>query len=154
VAIGRRGASIPVSEARRHILGYGVGLDLTLRDVQSVAKQRGQPWAVAKGFDTSAPMSEIVPAGAIDDPGALEIELYVNGERRQHGHTRDMITSVEAAIAYVSTIFTLDRGDLIFTGTPEGVGPAEPGDRLEGRLVGHAAVRVTVASDTAQRPGP
>jgi 2-keto-4-pentenoate hydratase/2-oxohepta-3-ene-1,7-dioic acid hydratase in catechol pathway len=145
VAIGRGGSDIPVERALEHVLGFAIGIDLTLRDVQAEAKRRGHPWAVAKGFDTSAPVSEIVPVSAVPAPEQLEIELRVNDELRQHGRIRDMITGIPETIAYVSQIFTLDRGDLIFTGTPEGVAAVEPGDRIEARLVGQVSLEVRVA---------
>jgi 2-keto-4-pentenoate hydratase/2-oxohepta-3-ene-1,7-dioic acid hydratase in catechol pathway len=148
VAIGRGGRHIPGPVALEHVLGYGVGLDMTLRDVQSAAKRRGHPWAVAKGFDTSAPLSEIVPAATAGPPGDLALELKVNGEIRQQGFARDMILGIPALIAFVSGIFTLERGDLIFTGTPAGVGEVFPGDVLEASLIGHAELRVTVADES------
>ncbi len=147
VAIGRSGKHIPEPAALDHVLGYGIGLDMTLRDVQSEAKRRGHPWAVAKGFDTSAPLSELVPAAAAGDPAGLTFELTVNGEVRQQGRASDMILSIPAVIAFVSAIFTLERGDLIFTGTPDGVGEVFPGDVLNATLVGHTSVGVTVAED-------
>ncbi|MGD8394175.1 MAG: fumarylacetoacetate hydrolase family protein [Candidatus Eiseniibacteriota bacterium] len=149
VAIGHGGGAIDAADALAHVLGYAVGLDMTLRDVQDEAKRRGHPWAVAKGFDTAAPVSALVPADRIHDPSRLELELLVNGERRQHGWTRDMILDVPHLIAYISSIFRLERGDLIFTGTPEGVGPVAPGDRLEARLVDHVALQVTVEKAAA-----
>jgi 2-keto-4-pentenoate hydratase/2-oxohepta-3-ene-1,7-dioic acid hydratase in catechol pathway len=120
---------------------------MTLRDVQSEAKRRGQPWAVAKGFDTSAPLSAVVPAAAAGTPDLLAIELRVNGELRQRGRAGDMILPVPEVVAFVSSVFTLEAGDLIFTGTPEGVGEVFPGDVLEAALVGHARLRVTVADE-------
>jgi 2-keto-4-pentenoate hydratase/2-oxohepta-3-ene-1,7-dioic acid hydratase in catechol pathway len=134
VVIGKDGKAIPAERALDYVAGYGIGLDMTLRDVQAEAKAKGLPWTVAKGFDTSAPVSEIVPRGDVVDPGALELRLTVNGELRQRGNTREMIFSVEQIIAYLSTIFTLERGDLIFTGTPEGVGAAHSGDQLAADL--------------------
>jgi 2-keto-4-pentenoate hydratase/2-oxohepta-3-ene-1,7-dioic acid hydratase in catechol pathway len=144
VAIGKGGRHIAVEEAEASVLGYAVGLDMTLRDVQSEAKRRGHPWAVAKGFDTSAPLSTVVPEQRITDPGELAIELRVNGEVRQQGRAADMILSIPRIIAFVSGIFTLEPGDLIFTGTPEGVADVFPGDCLEASLVGHAKLQVTV----------
>ena len=144
VVIGEDGKNIPASRAMHHVAGYGVGLDMTLRDVQAEAKAKGLPWTVAKGFDTSAPVSEIVPRERVGDPGDLSLTLRVNGEIRQQGRTRDMIFSVDQIIAYLSTIFTLERGDLIFTGTPEGVGAARPGDLLAAELDSFARLSVHV----------
>lgn len=120
VAIANDGKNIPESNARNFILGYAIGLDMTLRDVQSDAKKKRLPWSVAKGFDTSAPVSDIVPASSINDPSALEIRCSVNGTLRQHSQIERMIFSVEKVISYLSSVFTLERGDLIFTGTPRG----------------------------------
>ena len=136
VAIGMPGKNIPESRARDHILGYAVGLDMTLRDVQSEAKNKGLPWSVAKGFDTSAPVSEIISASMIEDPHKLEIMCLVNGVVRQRTTTDKMILSIDKMIAYISTIFTLERGDLVFTGTPEGVGALVAGDTIRAELVG------------------
>ena len=147
VAIGCAGRRIAAADAAAHILGYAVGLDMTLRDVQSEAKRRGHPWAVAKGFDSSAPLSAVVPAAAAGDPDQLAIELRVNGELRQRGRAGDMILPVPEVVAFVSSVFALEAGDLIFTGTPEGVGEVFPGDVLEAVLVGHTRLRVTVAGE-------
>jgi len=151
VAIGGSGKHIAEAAALEHVLGYAVGLDMTLRDVQAEAKRRGHPWAVAKGFDTSAPLSAVVPASAVPDPAALALELRVNGELRQTGRAADMIFAIPALIAFVSNIFTLDRGDLIFTGTPAGVGEVFPDDVLEAALTDltHrlAHLKVTVVDD-------
>lgn len=147
VAIGTGGKDIAEAEALRHIAGYAVGLDMTARDVQAAAKKKGHPWSVAKGFDTFAPLGALVPASAIADPQDLTIALRVNGTLRQEGHTADMIFSVAPLIAYCSAIFTLEPGDLIYTGTPEGVGPVEAGDVLEAEVAGLPTLRVTVAAD-------
>lgn len=134
VLIGRGGKNIDEHSALSHVAGYGVGLDMTLRDVQSEAKKKGLPWTLAKGFDTSAPLSEFVPAAAIADPHALEVELRVNGAVRQRGNTSSFIFRLERLISLISTHFTLEKGDVIFTGTPEGVAQAVPGDTLEATL--------------------
>lgn len=134
VLIGRGGKNIDEHSALSHVAGYGVGLDMTLRDVQSEAKKKGLPWTLAKGFDTSAPLSEFVPAAEISDPHALEVELRVNGAVRQRGNTSSFIFRLERLISLISTHFTLEKGDVIFTGTPEGVAQAVPGDTLEATL--------------------
>jgi 5-carboxymethyl-2-hydroxymuconate isomerase len=142
--IGEGGKDIPSDKAMSFIDGYAVGLDMTLRDVQSEAKKKGLPWSVSKGFDTSAPLSPFVPASTIADPHALDISLKVNGVLRQHSNTRHMIFRIEFMIAHISSIFTLEPGDLVFTGTPEGVGPARPGDVLTAELQDVGSLTVTV----------
>jgi len=148
VVIGKRGANIPMHKAYHHIDGYAVGLDMTLRDVQAEAKKKGLPWSVAKGFDTSAPVSTIVPREQILDPHNLDISLKVNGEMRQLSNTREMIFRVDYLVSYLSSLFTLEPGDLIFTGTPEGVGRVVPGDVLEAELESVGVVRVGVDKKT------
>jgi uncharacterized protein (TIGR00369 family) len=144
VVIGRRGRAIPESEAMDHILGYAVGLDLTLRDLQNEAKKKGDPWDLAKGFDGSAPVSHVVLRDAAGDPGDLALTLDVNGTRRQSGTTKQMQHKIPALVALASRFITLDRGDLLFTGTPSGVGPIVAGDRLEARLGDLVQMAVTV----------
>lgn len=134
VVIGTSGSRIPAARAWEHVAGYAVGLDMTLRDLQSEAKRGGLPWSLAKGFDTSAPVSSFVPRDRIADPHALQLTLRVNGATRQQASTAGMIFRVDAIISFVSQFFTLERGDLIFTGTPEGVGEVKSGDRLEAEL--------------------
>lgn len=145
VVVGKKGKNIPRSEAFDHVAGYAVGLDMTLRDVQSDAKKKGLPWTVAKGFDTSAPVSDIVKKGAVADPHSLSLSLKVNASLRQHGNTGAMILPVDAIIAYLSSVFTLEEGDLIFTGTPEGVGPVVRGDTIEAALGSLVRLSVRVA---------
>ncbi|WP_017346328.1 fumarylacetoacetate hydrolase family protein [Pantoea sp. A4] len=119
------------------IAGYGIALDLTLRDVQAGLKKAGQPWEKSKGFDNSSPMSGFIPASEFQgDPQDTELKLVVNGEVRQHGTTADMIHKILPLIAYMSRFFTLRAGDVILTGTPEGVGPMRSGDTLEVSLAG------------------
>ncbi len=145
--IGRGGKNIPEEKALDHVDGYAVGLDMTARDLQSQAKSKGQPWSVAKGFDTFAPMGGVAPARDVADPQRLDISLKVNGETRQAGTTEDMIFPVRQLIAYCSRIFTLMPGDLLFTGTPEGVGPVQDGDVLEAVVDGLPELRVRVRSE-------
>ena len=147
VVIGRRGRAIAMERAVEHVLGYAVGLDLTLRDVQSEAKRRGEPWSVAKGFDGSAPISAVVPREGVGDGSGLELTLSVNGERVQRGNTSDMLHPVAELIALASRWLTLERGDLIFTGTPAGVGPVAAGDRLEARLERVGTLSVAVGTE-------
>ncbi|MEM8488506.1 MAG: fumarylacetoacetate hydrolase family protein, partial [Bacteroidota bacterium] len=125
--IGKGGKHIAPEHALDHICGYGVGLDMTARDIQAAAKKKGHPWSVAKGFDTFAPLGELVPASEVPDPHGLDIELKVNGKTRQAGNTLDMIFNLPALIAYCSRIFTLLPGDLLYTGTPEGVAQVHSG---------------------------
>ena len=139
--IGKGGKRIPFERALEHVSGYAVGLDLTLRDVQREAKRLGRPWAVAKGFDTSAPVSAFKP---LEDPQKVLLTLKVNGVERQRGSTADMIVPVAGLVCYLSTIFTLEEGDLIFTGTPAGVGLLKPGDLVEAEAEGVAKLSVTV----------
>jgi 2-keto-4-pentenoate hydratase/2-oxohepta-3-ene-1,7-dioic acid hydratase in catechol pathway len=135
VLIGRGGKDIPREDALAHVAGYGIGLDMTLRDVQAEAKKKGQPWTLAKGFDTSAPVSEFLPARSVPDPHSLRVQLAVNGTVRQAASTGDVIFRVDALIAYLSRFITLERGDIIFTGTPEGVAQVRSGDRLDASLL-------------------
>lgn len=142
--IGVGGRHISRDDALSHVAAYGVGLDVTARDVQSTLKERRHPWSVAKGFDTFAPLGPLTPADEIGDPQALQIELRVNGDVRQSGTTADMIFPVAELVHYCSQIFTLEPGDLLYTGTPEGVGPVEDGDVLEATVSGCAPLRVRV----------
>ncbi len=136
VVIGRGGKRIDEAHALEHVAGYAIGLDMTLRDVQSAAKKKGLPWSVAKGFDTSAPLSQVVPASRVPDPQALTIACSVNGTLRQRASTGMMLLSVAKTISYVSTIFTLEEGDLLFTGTPEGVARVVAGDVITAEIEG------------------
>lgn len=132
--IGRTGKNIDVSEALNYVDGYAVGLDMTARDIQQRAKEKGHPWSVAKGFDTFAPIGAFVAASEIPNPQNLSISLTINGEVRQEGHTGDMVFPVAQLISFCSSIFTLEPGDLLYTGTPEGVGAVAKGDKLVARL--------------------
>lgn len=144
VLIGRTGREIPEAEALAHVAGYGVALDLTLRDVQAALKAKGLPWEIAKGFDTACPVSAFVPAARVPDPQALHLTLRVNGEVRQDGTSADMLRPVAQLISEASRYFTLDAGDLLLTGTPAGVGPLVSGDRAEGVIEGVGSLSVTV----------
>ena len=131
VAISKTGKNIPKEFAGNYIGGYGAGIDFTARDIQQKAKEKGHPWTVAKGFDQFAPISDFALADEIEDPLRLQIALQKNGQNLQQGDTSQMIFSVHYLISYLSTIFTLQPGDLIFTGTPKGVAPVQPGDTLK-----------------------
>lgn len=134
VLIGQGGKDIPKESSLQHVAGYGIGLDMTMRDIQDQAKKKGMPWTLAKGFDTSAPLSEFAPAASVRNPNALDIQLTVNGAVRQASSTKNLIFSVETLVAYISRFLTLERGDVIFTGTPEGVARVNKGDLLEATL--------------------
>ncbi len=112
------------------VFGYGVGLDLTRRDLQAAAKTKGLPWDTGKGFDHSAPVSSLLPAGEAGEVAAMSLELQVNGERRQHGELHDLTWDVAEILQQLSTLYSLRAGDLVFMGTPAGVGPLLPGDRF------------------------
>ncbi|MBS0354063.1 MAG: fumarylacetoacetate hydrolase family protein [Proteobacteria bacterium] len=144
VAIGKGGVDIPVDEALSHVWGYGAGLDMTRRDLQFALRDKGRPWELGKAFDQAAPVSPLVPASVVGHPGKGEVWLNVNGESRQRGDVSDMIWSMAEIISNLSTYFRLEPGDLIFTGTPEGVGPVVAGDLIEAGVegVGSLAVRI------------
>ena len=144
VAIGTGGSDIPLDRALAHVYGYAVGLDLTRRDQQFAARDQGRPWDVAKGFDHSAPVSAIRPATEMGHLEQGAIWLEVNGEPRQRANLSEMIWSVPEIVAELSTYFELRPGDLIFTGTPEGVGPVKRGDSLVGGIDGLETLRVTI----------
>lgn len=131
VALGGGGSNITAGQALEKVFGYATGVDLTRRDLQADAKKRGWPWTTAKAFDRSAPVSAIRPVFDGGHPDRASINLDVNGEARQRGNTGDMTWSVPEIIAELSRYFELKAGDLIFTGTPPGVGVLQPGDRVD-----------------------
>ena len=145
VAIGKRGADVPRETGLEYVFGYAVGLDLTRRDLQAAAKEKGRPWEPGKAFDKSAPVSTIRPASEIGHPVSGRIWLEVNGEVRQQGDLKQMIWPVPDIVAYLSRLYVLYPGDLIFTGTPAGVGFVQRGDELRGGVDGveRIAVRIT-----------
>jgi fumarylpyruvate hydrolase len=145
VALQSGGCDIDASHALECVFGYGVGLDLTRRDLQAAMKARGLPWDVAKGFDHSAPVSALRTAREIGHPGHARLTLTVNGELRQDTDIADMIFPVAEIIAELSKLFELKPGDLIFTGTPAGVGPLQRGDRYRAELQGIAALEGRIA---------
>jgi fumarylpyruvate hydrolase len=145
-ALHSGGADISRGKALEHVFGYAAGIDLTRRDLQKVARDEGKPWDLAKGFDQSAPLGAIRPAGEIGHPKAGRIALSVNGAIRQEGDLSDMILDTGGIIAELSRYVRLEAGDLIFTGTPEGVGPLHPGDVAEGEIEGVGSVRVEIAA--------
>lgn len=143
--IGTTARSISAAEALSYLAGYGVAIDLTLRDVQDELKKKGLPWDIAKGFDTACPLSAFTPAGEVADPQNLTITMKVNGEIRQNGSTALMIHSAAEIISHLSSIFTLARGDIILTGTPAGVSRVVAGDRLCAEIEGVGKIAVSVA---------
>ena len=144
VAIGTGGRDIALASALDHVFGYAVGIDLTRRDVQIEARKAGRPWDMGKGFDRSAPCSALVPADRID-PTAGAIWLEVNGERKQDSDLSKLIWSVAEVISYLSGYMELQPGDLIYTGTPEGVGPLVQGDRVKGHVDGVGDINIAVS---------
>ena len=134
VALAQGGADIPVDEALGHVFGYTIGLDMTRRDLQALAKEMGRPWDMGKGFDRSAPMGTIRTADDIGHPDSGAIWLRVNDDLRQQGDLAQQIWKVPETIGYLSTLVELRPGDLIMTGTPAGVGRVMPGDVLEGHV--------------------
>ena len=144
VALARGGARIPAARALDHVYGYAVGLDMTRRDLQAEAKKMGRPWDVGKAFDGSAPCTPIRPVAEIGHPTKGAVWLEVNGALRQRGDLAQLIWKIPEMIAYLSTLSTLAPGDLIFTGTPAGVGPVERGDVLRGGVDGVGTLTVRV----------
>lgn len=144
VALNLGGSNIPVEQANDYILGYAVGLDMTRRDLQSAARAKGMPWDMAKGFDHSAPISAITPEMYTGIIAKGKIELKVNGEVRQSSDLCNMIWSAPEIIHELSKLVELAPGDLIFTGTPEGVGPVVKGDKLEAAIAGLEPLLITV----------
>ncbi|ARN80955.1 fumarylacetoacetate hydrolase family protein [Methylocystis bryophila] len=144
-ALHSGGAEISRETALDHVFGYAAGIDLTRRDLQKRARDEGKPWDLAKGFDQSAPLGAIAPAAQVGHPRGGRIALAVNGAIRQQGDLSDMILDTAGIIAELSRYVRLAAGDLIFTGTPEGVGPLRPGDVAEGEIASIGPVRVQIA---------
>ncbi len=144
VLIGTQARNVPLDRALECVAGYGVGIDMTLRDVQNSLKAKGLPWEIAKGFDTACPLSDFVPASAVGDPHALNLKLAVNDESRQNGTSSDMINRIPQIIAHISAIFTLEPGDVILTGTPAGVGRVAAGDVMTAEIVSVGRLTIPV----------
>jgi fumarylpyruvate hydrolase len=144
IALGAGGSEIDQARAFECVLGYAVGVDLTRRDLQAAAKDAGGPWDAAKGFDNSAPIGALTPANAAGDPAAKTIRLSVNGAVRQNANTGEMIWTIPEMIAALSRTWALRPGDLIFTGTPSGVGPLVRGDAVLAEIDGLAPLRFTI----------
>ena len=146
VALKAGGKDIDAAQALDLVWGYGVGLDLTRRDLQAVAKDAGRPWDMAKGFDASAPCSPLHPVSDVGHPAQARIWLEVNGTLRQEGNLDEMIWPIADVIASLSRLVTLAPGDLIYSGTPSGVGALQPGDRVRGGVDGVDTFELTIAS--------
>jgi fumarylpyruvate hydrolase len=144
VAIGVGGAHIAAADAPAHIWGYAVGLDMTRRDLQGEMKKQGRPWCIGKGFDESAPIAPLRPKASVGELTHGAITLKVNGQLRQQGDLADLIWNVNETIEHLSGAWTLQPGDLIFTGTPAGVGAVQRGDVMEGEIEGLGTLRVAV----------
>ena len=144
VALGVGGRQIAAADAARHIWGYAVGLDMTRRDLQGEMKKQGRPWCIGKAFEQSAPIGPIVPIARTGELTQGAISLSVNGQMRQQGDLKDLIWNVAETIETLSNAWTLQPGDLIFTGTPAGVGAVASGDVMEGRIDGLPTLRVAV----------
>jgi fumarylpyruvate hydrolase len=157
VAIGRAGQDIATADALSHVYGYAVGLDMTRRDLQRAAAKAGHPWENGKAFDHSAPCSEVVPVALCGHPARGALTLSVNGQPRQRTDLSQLIWSVPEIIANLSRLYRLVPGDLVYTGTPDGVGPVQPGDLIEARVEGvgtfHAAVTGPVPPSSTAAPG-
>ncbi len=146
VAIGTGGRNIAAADAHKHIFGYAVGLDMTRRDLQNDMKKQGRPWSIAKGFDHSAPIGPITPAAQVPDIGHAAITLSVNGASRQSSTIAQLIWNIAETIEQLSNAWELKAGDLIFTGTPAGVGAVVAGDVMQGDVAGLCGIRVAVAA--------
>ncbi|MEJ8856833.1 fumarylacetoacetate hydrolase family protein [Variovorax robiniae] len=145
VLIGKGGSDIPVAQAASHIYGYAVGLDMTRRDLQMKMREQGRPWEIGKAFDHSAPIGPVRPIAKMGEYNAGAITLEVDGATRQKSDIRNLIWSVSEIIANLSTLFALQPGDVIFTGTPEGVGAVKPGETITVRIDGFAPLSVRIA---------
>ncbi len=152
IVMAKGGKQIPLEQVREHIYGYVLALDLTLRDRQDEAKKEGWPWAICKGFDGSLPVSRVVRCDDLESIGRMDIKLWVNKKLRQSSDTGQMIHSVQELINYTSGFFTLERGDLILTGTPAGVSSIRPGDVIEAELGTRLKMRYLVELEKAGRP--
>lgn len=145
IVVGKDGDDIPEDNAMDYIYGYAVGIDFTLRDIQTQMKKQGKPWAVAKGFKTSSPVSEVVKKEDIGNIQSLDIRLSVNGQLKQDGNTSQMIFSVKYIISYLSSVFGIRKGDIIFTGTPAGVCRLEGGDFVLAEIQDIGKLEVKIA---------
>ena len=150
VAVGRSGANVAAADAQALVFGYAVGLDMTRRDLQNDMREKKRPWDIGKSFAQAAPIAPIHPIARTGPLLRGEITLTVNGERRQHGDLSDMVWDVPHMLEFLSKLYRLEPGDLVFTGTPAGVGPVVVGDRLEGRIDGLTPLAIQIVAADAR----
>jgi len=154
VVIGKGGRDVSQANAAAHIAGYTLAVDMTARNLQDKVRKEGLPWSAAKGFDTFTPIGPFIPKEAVKDPHDLRLLLTINGETKQNGSTGDMIFKIPRLIEHISSIMMLQEGDLILTGTPQGVGPVLPGDQVECALLGPDGERLLALDfEAVQRQG-
>lgn len=146
IVIGEGGRDISEAQADKHVAGYTLAIDMTARNIQDKVKKQGLPWSSAKGFDTFTPVSSFIPKSSIKDTSNVNLWLKVNGEFKQNGNTKDMIFDVPRLIKHVSSIMTLQPGDVILTGTPSGVGPIKAGDKITAGVADPSAPDSPIAS--------
>ncbi len=144
IVIGKGGSNITVENAYEHIMGYVVFLDITARDIQNVLKEKRLPWSVAKGFDTFGPVSKMAPKDSVENPRDLSLKLWINDEIKQDGNTSLMIFKIDFLISHISSIMTLEKGDIIATGTPKGVSRIVSGDVLKAEIEGVGKIEFKV----------
>ncbi len=149
IAIGKKGRRIAEANALEHVYGYATGLDMTRRDVQLAARDQGRPWDAGKNVEQSSPLGVIHPASESGHPSSGFIRLTVNGETKQNADLRELIWSIPEIISYVSKFYRLEPGDLIYSGTPAGVGPVKPGDQLVVSIEGLSDLRITIGEPCA-----
>ncbi len=146
VVLDGTGHDLAPAEAAKLVAGYAVFFDITGRDLQRTAAKEGNPWTAAKGYDTFGPISPVVPAHRVPDPGNLDLRLRVNGTLRQNSNTKHMIFRIPETLSAISRVMSLEPGDVLATGTPEGVWPINPGDILDAEIPGVGSLRCTVAA--------
>ncbi|XP_069140302.1 oxaloacetate tautomerase FAHD1, mitochondrial-like [Argopecten irradians] len=147
IVIGKGGTNISEENAMDHVGGYILALDMTARDLQDYAKKNGHPWALAKSWDTSCPVSNFIEKDKIPNPSNLDLWLKVNGELKQNGNTTDMIFPIPFLISFLSKSFTLEEGDVLLTGTPSGVGPVNEGDEIQAGLSDIISIKFSVGEN-------
>jgi 2-keto-4-pentenoate hydratase/2-oxohepta-3-ene-1,7-dioic acid hydratase in catechol pathway len=147
VVIGARAKRVAAADWRRYVSGYVLGLDMTARDLQAEAKRDGMPWTLGKCWDTFAALSSTIDAAAVPDPHALELYLYVDGQPRQRGSTGEMLHKIPELLEFISSVMTLEPGDVILTGTPDGIGAVEPGQVIKAGITGLVEVSFPVEAE-------
>ena len=148
VIISKQAKRIKASDWKSYVQGYCVGLDMTARDLQAQAKKDGMPWTLGKCWDTFTGLSTMIPVNQIPDPHNIELWLKVDNQLRQKGSTNEMMAQIPELLEYISSVMTLEKGDVILTGTPEGVGPVEPGNIITAGITGLMEMRVPVVAET------